>query len=209
MLASRRGALDPLTREQNDLLALQPLGRWDQLLERGEKRIFVLKDPRIPRSRPDVASTEIFKVSMRAMIRPIILLGPLFELPHQFHMVVTCHGNPVQIFFKSAELLQSPDHDGKLRAALAMSCRRLSGFLGREGARSERCRGHADKGSASEHALHGSRVQAYFGRAKATRLPPDGRRGLSSAGGNHNILPAIHFISRRGRISGRRQRRLP
>ena len=52
---------------------------------------------------------------------------------------------------------------------------------------------------------HGTRRRAIG----AARRPPEGAEGLSSDGGNHDVLPAVHFIRGWGCISGRGELGLP
>jgi hypothetical protein len=118
MLAPGGGALDALTREQNDLLALQSLGGRDEILQRREERIpsggireagahaggRIHRDLQCLHAREDAA---------------IVLLGPFLEFPDQFHVVVTSLRNALQVFFKGTQFVQRPNHDGELCACLA------------------------------------------------------------------------------------------
>ena len=128
MLGAGGGALDALTREQNDLLALQSLGGWDETLQCGEERI--------PsggiREAWAHARGRIHRDLQRLHARKnaaIVILGPFLEFPDQFHVVVTSLRNALQVFFEGAEFVQRPNHDGELCACLASCLARIGHCL--------------------------------------------------------------------------------
>ena len=157
MLALGSGALDALTREQDDLLTPQPLGGRDKIFERSKKRIPTCWI----REAGSHAGGRVHR-DLQGLHAPenaaIILFGPFLELPDQFHMVIAGLRNALQVFVKGSELVQRPNHDGELWAFLGRITHHLSGEVsGRKGTGCQGGRGHAYESPASEHAQHGSR----------------------------------------------------
>ena len=92
------------------------------------------------------------------------------------------------------------------------------GGKGNKSTAGQRCRRHTYESPASEHGPHGSR-EAYprarhsqFWLLRQREGHQDAARGcgrLSSTGGDHDVLPAVHLESGGGCISGRGERGLP